>query len=369
MYFPELGGVEAVTKVIAEIISQSEEVKVLTFNSNNELKEEVINKVKVIRLPSYLSRGSIRLSRSYKNKFSSIVKSARTVIFHFPSGQPEIYASTYKKITAEKICFYHADLVGHGLLGFFYNKIFVNRFLKSMNKIIVTSPNIAGTSKILKKYHKKIEVIPLFVDVSHFYPKSSNKRNLLVSKLKALNNDRTKYKMKRIIMYLGRLSHYKGLEYLIKAVMFLDNSYRLVIIGEGPLKKKLEKLADRLEVRSRTLFLNHVPYEELPEYYSAADVFVLPSISRAEAFGLVGLEAMACGTPVITTELGTGTSYYNIDGQTGLVVPPKDPKALAEAIRTICESDWKSRKKNIIIERAKEFSIDDFKQRILEVLK
>ncbi|MEN3009326.1 glycosyltransferase, partial [Pseudothermotoga sp.] len=82
----------------------------------------------------------------------------------------------------------------------------------------------------------------------------------------------------------------------------------------------------------------------------------------------VVLEAMACGTPVVTTELGTGTSYHNISGKTGLVVPPADPQALAKAIKEICENNWKEARAELIISRAKEFSLEKFKKSILEVV-
>jgi glycosyltransferase involved in cell wall biosynthesis len=141
-----------------------------------------------------------------------------------------------------------------------------------------------------------------------------------------------------------------------------------VIIGQGAKERELKGLVKELNLSNRVVFCEHVPYGDLPYYYSSADVFVLPSISRAEAFGLVALEAMACGVPIVTTELGTGTSYHNVHGQTGLVVNPKDPKVLAEAIKTICENDWKNTRKGIIIERAKEFSLDKFKERILGVI-
>ncbi len=103
----------------------------------------------------------------------------------------------------------------------------------------------------------------------------------------------------------------------------------------------------------------------MPEYYSAADVFVLPSIDRGEAFGLVAIEAMACGTPIITTELGTGTSFHNINGVTGKVVPPKNSEALSDAIIEISNSDYS---KERIIKRAKEFSLEIFRNNIIKVL-
>jgi len=125
---------------------------------------------------------------------------------------------------------------------------------------------------------------------------------------------------------------------LIKALALLPENYLLVLVGDGPERPIVETLTHELNLERRVLRFDHVPYSDLPKYYSAADVFVLPSIDRGEAFGLVVVEAMACGVPVVTTELGTGTSFHNIDGITGRVVPPKDEKALADAIAEICEN-------------------------------
>jgi len=226
-----------------------------------------------------------------------------------------------------------------------------------MDKIIVNSPNMKHSSKELEKFHDKIEVIPLFVDTTHFYYREKNKREFLLS--------RFKNKKEKIVMYIGRLGRFKGLEYLIEAFQNLDKKNGLVIIGKGIKEKELKTKVQELNLEDDILFLDHVPYEELPEYYSSADLFVLPSIDRGEAFGLVAIEAMACGVPVITTELGTGTSYHNIDGVTGKVIEPRNSIALAKAINEILEHPSKYKKQNIV-KRANEFSYDKFEKNVKE---
>jgi len=361
MYHPEIGGVETVAKALAEIIVKTNlgESFALVFNNKNSYSEDKINGVNVVRLPSIFRRKSIRFSPSYKREFLKLAISARKVVFNFPSGQPEVHFSLYKALPCEKICFYHAD-IGYGFIGYIYNQLFVRRFLDTMDRIVVTSPNIVKSSNVLKDHKEKTTVIPLFVNVSHFYPRNSNKREYLLSLLPKT--------IEKIVLYIGRLVPYKGLEYLIQAMTELNEKYGLLIIGEGPKREELTRIAEKLKLKKRVIFLNHVSYEELPEYYSSADVFVLPSISRAEAFGLVALEAMACGIPVITTELGTGTSYHNIHGKTGIVVPPKDSKSLSYAIEKICRENWKGTKSSIILSRAKEFSLNRFVEKIMEIL-
>jgi rhamnosyl/mannosyltransferase len=137
----------------------------------------------------------------------------------------------------------------------------------------------------------------------------------------------------RIVLGVGRLIYYKGFEYLVEAMRDIDA--RLLIIGEGPLRERLTTLARTLGIADRVTLLGTV--QDAFPYYQAADVFVLPSIARSEAFGLVQLEAMACGTPVVNTRLDSGVPYVSIDGETGRTVPPEDSRALAAAIKGLLD--------------------------------
>jgi rhamnosyl/mannosyltransferase len=110
---------------------------------------------------------------------------------------------------------------------------------------------------------------------------------------------------------------------------------RLLLVGTGPMEEQLRAQVARLDLYDRVQFIASVPDEELPDYYARADAFVLPACERSEAFGLVLAEACAAGVPCVSTELHTGTSYVNLDGVTGLVVPPADPAALADACATL----------------------------------
>lgn len=358
-YRPEIGGIEIVAEAIAKILKENNyESKVLTYNNINKLKEEIIDGVKVKRLPTIFQKGSVRWSNKYKKNMKKESQNANLIIFQFPSVQPEIdllFSNKYRN--AKKICFYQNDIAGRGFLGNIYNKLVTQNFLEKMDKIIVTSPNMKDSSKELEKFQDKVEVIPLFVDTTHFYYRVKNKREFLFS--------RFKNKKEKIVMYIGRLGRYKGLEYLIEAFQNLDKKNGLVIIGKGVKEKELKTKVQELNLEDDILFLDHVPYEELPEYYSSADLFVLPSTDRGEGFGLVAIEAMACGVPVVTTELGTGTSFHNIDGVTGKVIEPRNSIALAKAINEILENPNKYEKQNIV-KRAKDFSYDKFEKNVKE---
>jgi rhamnosyl/mannosyltransferase len=138
------------------------------------------------------------------------------------------------------------------------------------------------------------------------------------------------------LLFAGRLVYYKGIDVLLRAVARLtDLPVRLTIVGDGPLRASLECLAEELGIGDRVDFAGSVPDAELVAHYESHDVFVMPSVSRAEAFGLAMCEAMANGMPAISTRLGTATDWVNLDGVTGMVVPPNDVDALAESLRKL----------------------------------
>ncbi|NPV88364.1 glycosyltransferase [Coprothermobacteraceae bacterium] len=365
MYYPEIGGVENVAKEIAEAsIDLFDKSVVITFNKTSKRVTEEINSVAVIRLATWLRRDPIRFSPQLCQALKSLDEKDNVFVFHFPSFQPELYF-LHSDLEGKKVCFYHSDIAGRGILGALYRKIVVRKFLSKMDAIVVTSPKMAQTSNDLKGHEDKILVIPLFVDLDHFYPRPKVKRAEIFTALGVQDQAAAK-----LVLYVGRFGRYKGLEYLVRAMKLLPENYYLVLIGNGPRRSLIESEIIKLNLVSRVLLLNHVPYSELPYYYSAADVFVLPSVDRGEAFGLVAIEAMACGVPVITTELGTGTSYHNIDGVTGRVVLPKDETALARAILDVTQSKT-AFEPNGLRARAEGFSKSEFRakwRRLLEQL-
>jgi len=141
----------------------------------------------------------------------------------------------------------------------------------------------------------------------------------------------------RLIITTGRLIYYKGFEYLIQAMRNVDG--HLLIAGDGSLRGELEAQTRALHLQDKITFLGEIHNDDIAPYYHAADVFALASIARSEAFGIVQLEAMACGKPVVNTNLDSGVPWVSQDGVTGITVPPRDPFALAAAITKLLDDD------------------------------
>lgn len=171
----------------------------------------------------------------------------------------------------------------------------------------------------------------------------------------------------KIVLFVGRLSYYNGVEYLIEAMQSVNA--KLLIDGDGKSREKLENMTVSLGLEERVKFLGKVSNELLKYCYQICDVFVLPSVEPTEAFGLVQLEAMAYGKPVINTLLPTGVPFVSIDGKTGLTVEPRNSKALADAINKLLSDDELRKKfgiqaRNRVVEN---FTVDKMNEKILKV--
>jgi rhamnosyl/mannosyltransferase len=196
---------------------------------------------------------------------------------------------------------------------------FLRRVLHAAGRIIATSPRYIETSPWLRLVREKCVVVPVGVDHHRFTPPPD-----------IFDGPPT-------LLFVGKLRYYKGLDTLLHSLIDLPD-VRLNIVGDGPMRHPWETLAAEIGIADRVHFLGEVDDADLPKQYHQAHVFVLPANARAEAFGMVLQEAMASGLPCITTELGTGTSWVVQDGVTGLVVPPRDPQSLADAIRDLLDA-------------------------------
>ncbi|MFH1739322.1 MAG: glycosyltransferase [bacterium] len=218
---------------------------------------------------------------------------------------------------------YHSDIVRQAKIMPFYRPL-LYRFLRSSDRIIATSPNYLETSPVLRHFREKCRVVPLGVPLNRFVPTQEVEDSAQVI--------RRRYGM-RLILFVGILRYYKGVQYLLDAMRHVDGT--LLVIGDGPRLGSLMKQASELPYGNRIHFLGQV--EDVVPYYFASDIFCLPSVFRSEAFGIVLIEAAAAGLPLVSTEIGTGTSYINLHEKTGLVVPPADPASLGQALSKLLD--------------------------------
>ena len=322
LYYPVIGGVEKVVQDISEGVNDEFDVKVLVCNSGTASVTEKVNGIEVTRAGSVGSLFSMPVSLSFPFVFKELSKDSDILHFHFPFPLGDISCLMFKP-KGKIVITWHSDIVKQKNVLSLYQP-FLKKFLKRADRIVATSPNMIEHSVFLSEIRNKCSVIPLSINMEDY--RRTGTIDEKVRALRSVNGD-------KIVLFIGRLVYYKGVEYLIRAMSKINA--KLVIIGDGPLELSLKELAIKTEVADKIIWLKNIPDAELKVYYHACDVFTLPSVERSEAFGLVQLEAMACRKPVVSTDLLTGVPFVNQHDKTGFIVPPRDDTALAEAINKL----------------------------------
>jgi glycosyltransferase involved in cell wall biosynthesis len=221
--------------------------------------------------------------------------------------------------TGKVVVTHHADTVGRQFLRQFSDP-FVNRLMRRAGRVIATSNRYLDSSSELKPFRDKCSVIPLGIDVCGVTCNDSS----AIQRIRQEFGD-------RLILAVGRLVPYKGFDILIRAMRHVDA--KLLLIGTGPEHDALATLAGSEGVDGKIAMLGYV--DDIRPYFAAASFFVLPSVTRAEAFGMVQLEAMAAGLPVINTDIDSAVPEVSIDGGTGITVAPRDVTGLSNAMRLL----------------------------------
>ncbi len=322
-YPPVIGGIEGhINLLSSELKTLGVDVEVLVSNTSRHIVREKVNGISVTKVPEYGRLNSAPINFTLPFWMKELARRADILHFHFPNPTAEIaYLLTGMK--KPFVVTYHSDIVRQAFLKRAYLP-FMNRFLRSAHTIIATSRNYLSSSRTLQKFICKCKIVPLGIDVERFNGFRSIDRNVL--------NIRNKFGPS-IVLFVGRLRYYKGLQVLIDAMKDVEG--KLLIIGDGCLENKMKHHVKSRHLEGKIDFLGALSDADVAANLKACDVFVLPSVQRSEAFGVAQIEAMACGKPVISTELGTGTSFVNCHKQTGIVVPPNDAKSMATAINLL----------------------------------
>ncbi|WP_373499477.1 glycosyltransferase [Desulfococcus sp.] len=325
-YFPPVrGGIEGHINLLANGLKRrGYDVSVLVSNTGFRLLEEEIDGIRVTRVPQLGRLTSAPLNATFIHWLRKLAREADVLHFHFPNPTAEL---SYLMTGLDKrvIVTYHSDIVRQERLGKIYSP-FMERFLDKAETIIATSPAYLNSSAVLNQYRFKCRVVPLGIDLSRFSPEKADAASILGVR---------RAFPRPILLFIGRFRYYKGLGILIDAMKEINAV--LLIIGTGPLERALREQAAAADLRERVVFLGERSDRDLVTYLHACDLFVLPSVLRSEAFGIVQIEAMACRKPVVSTEIMSGTSFVNQHGKTGLVVPPFSAHKLAGAVNLMLE--------------------------------
>lgn len=358
LYYPWIGGVETFTRQIAEglAVDKKNEVSILCCQAKGRTKKEVIGDVTILRAGSWGIVSSMPISFSFFYFFKKMIKEADVLDLQHPFPLAFLAVCLFRP-KMKIVVHYHSDIVRQKVGAFLLRPI-IKYVLRRAATIIVSNPNMVVSSDVLAEFADKCRVVHFGVDL----------KEIEVLRDESMI-DENKKKYGKFILFVGRLNYYKGLNYLLHALKTVD--INLVVVGEGKEKNNLLKLISYLDIGQKVFIVDNLPRKDLINLHFASELFVLPSIYKSETFGMVLLDAMACGKPVVTTEIGTGTSYVNVNNVTGLVVPPRNIVALNKAVEDILKNNEKN---NYFSNQAKKrifdfFVLDDTIKKNLEILK
>jgi glycosyltransferase involved in cell wall biosynthesis len=324
-YFPDpQGGVqEAIRQICRATQPFGVEHRIFTVSPNPEPRCLSREEAEVWRFQQHVEIASSGFSLSALPGFRRLVAWADLVHYHFPwpFGDVMHFLGQVRKPACVT---YHSDIVRQQGLLWLYRPL-MHRFLRRIDRIVATSPPYLASSQVLGKYREKTTVIPLGLDETS-YAKTTPEALARMDNAYGRN----------YFLFIGVLRYYKGLNDLLTAIH--GTRLRVVIAGEGPEAVRLRTRAQALGM-DNVIFAGFVEDRDKPALIQRSRALVFPSNARSEAFGVTLLEGAMFSRPLICTEIGTGTTFVNRHGETGLVVPPAAPMALRQAMQRLADDN------------------------------
>ena len=324
-YPPYRGGIETVVEQLCRgLAGRGIDVTAVVSNDNPSTADERIEGVRVLRL----GRTAELNSQPLNWRLVPTLRSLRFDVLHFHTPNPVGALAILAARRAEPIVVsHHSDIVKQRFLGV-PATLTQSLLYRGAAALVAATPKHIEHSSVLRRFEASCHVIHFPIDALPY----ANAPSLWDDQLPL------EWQEEPLVLFVGRLVYYKGVDVLLEALA-LTKRARLAIVGVGPLEARLVEQAARLGIAERVKFLGAVPDDRLRSLYKCARFLVLPSVAPSEAFGMVQLEAMAAGRPVISTDLKSGVPYVNQHGVTGLIVPPGDARAMAAAMKTLLENE------------------------------
>jgi rhamnosyl/mannosyltransferase len=336
-YPPVAGGMERVLEMLCSASAGLVESRALVASTASTTVVEEMkvpagglplvgsHTVGVTRVGTIGAVGSVHLAPS----FAWHLRAARPdlIVLHEPNPWA-LLSYAIARPAAPLVIWYHSDVVRPALqYALFYAPLARFAYGRA-ERIVVSSPALAAHAAVLAPYQKRIRVVPFGIDAAAWTVSPTDRD--------AIGGD-PGCAGEPFVLFAGRHVAYKGVDVLLRAMQQVD--VRVVIAGDGPERGEWQRLAAELGLTTRANFVGEVSDARLRRLMQSCAALVLPSVTRAEAFGYVQLEAMACAKPVISTDVESGVSWVNQHDRTGLVVRAGDPSALATALRKLMTED------------------------------
>lgn len=322
-YPPASGGMEKVVQTLCEgERARGVDSRVLAANHGGmRTLHEEHRAVPVTRVATLATIGSVGLCPTFPLWMRHL--DADVMVIHEPNPLA-LVSHALARPRARLLVWFHSEVVRPRWKYRAIYRPMLRRVLTLADRILVSSPRLAECAEELHDFREKCVSVPFGVDPNQHAVSDANRT--LIHELRAAGPE-------PLLLFVGRMVPYKGVDVLLKALVGVKA--RAVLVGDGPMRMEWQRLATSLGLDGRVRFAGEVGPVELAAHYQACDVFVLPSVTRAEAFGMVQIEAMACGKPVVSTRLPSGVPWVNQDGETGIVVEPSDVGALEGALNAL----------------------------------
>ncbi|MDV7021513.1 glycosyltransferase family 4 protein [Atlantibacter subterranea] len=324
-YYPDtFGGIEQVIYQLSEAgVEYGIESTVLSLSKRGDIDNQKIGGQRVFYARTNFEIASNPFSLSCVKKFKELAKQADVIHYHFPFPFMDMlhFLCGIKKPT---VVSYHSDIVKQKIILRLYSPL-MNRFLSSVDYIVAASPNYAQNSPILRTFENKVKVIPYGLNEKSYPIPNKDKINYWKDSVG-----------ESFFLFVGAFRYYKGLDVLLDAAH--TTTLPIVIVGGGGIEQELKLKAKELNV-SNVNFVGSLNDEDKAALLQLCYSVVFPSNLRSEAFGITLLEGAMYGKPLISCEIGTGTSYINLHEKTGLVIPPFDSVALRNAMLSLANDN------------------------------
>jgi len=353
---PIVGGIEKCIHWLAHGCADDYDVEVLVCSRGRSSTVDRDGPITIHKVAEWGRFASAPVAPSFPRRLRSL--HADILHYHHPNPTGEV-AHLLARPKGRVVVTYHSDIVRQRLALKVYAP-WLRRFLRRADVLLPTSPDYVRSSPFLQPLADRCRPIPLGIPLERF--------SATTARLEAARRIREHNPAPILLLFVGQFREYKGLTYLLEALARVKDVCA-ILIGDGPCRLAVEESLRRLNLADRVRLPGRLSDEQVIDHYHACDVFVLPSHRRSEAFGIVQVEAMACGKPVISSRLDTGVAYVNRDEVTGLLVPPADPEALASAVRRLAGNpDLRRQLGDDARKRAqREFSVEIFVRRVKDV--
>jgi glycosyltransferase involved in cell wall biosynthesis len=332
-YPPDMGGIESVTSSLAGgAVAAGHTVTVVCFDKGDGAQEQLLDGVRVLRAPIGVLTASQPLGWRYLRWILREGRKAEVVHLHGPNMLAALSGLLISRVP-KLVVHWHSDVVGKGMLGRLFQPL-ERALLRRADRIVCTSSAYAEASVPLRPFMGKISVVPIGVADVKTVAADEGSAMVLPPELDALLHGR------RLVLAVGRLVPYKGFHVLVDAARQLPPDVMVLIVGDGLLRHELQARIDSAGTSNRVVLAGRLGDAALQTLFQRAALFCLPSVERSEAFGVVLVEAMAHGLPVVATLIpGSGVPWVNRHDVSGFNVPVGDADALAGACNQILGSD------------------------------